>query len=256
MKKIVIILTLFIIAEASHAAHFLEPLNTEIAATPSRWRFFLQAIYTFFRKENEEKIDEHLLPIEIEFGLAEKTQLNLEAEVLIAERENGETEDKGIEEIAIGLKHRFLDEKGYLPDMAFEVEFTPVTELGDGQAVAGTLIFSKFLGRWFIAHVNLGYEFERVEEDDEIEFSHSPFYNLALMFRAIPDRLLLVGELNSKHSFVEDGPTIDELVFVPEFIAVPFTKPTFALKFGVPIGLTDGSSTPDFGIELGISMLF
>jgi len=77
VKKIVIILTLLIIAEASHAAHFLEPLNTEIAATPPRWRFFLQAIYTFFRKENEEKIDEHLLPIEIEFGLAEKTQLIL-----------------------------------------------------------------------------------------------------------------------------------------------------------------------------------
>jgi hypothetical protein len=140
--------------------------------------------------------------------------------------------------------------------MAFEIEVAPVTELGDGQAVAGTLIFSKFLGRWFIAHANAGYEFEREEEDDETEFINTLFYNLALMFRAIPDRLLLVTELNAEHSFIEDGPTIDKIVFVPEFIAVPFEKTAFALKFGVPIGITDGSSTPDFGVVGGISILF
>lgn len=256
MKKILIVLILSFMADVSYAAHTLEPLRTEITSTPPRGRFFLQLIYSFLRTENEEDVDEHLLPIEIEFGLGERTQLNLEAEVLIAEREGGKTEDRGIEEIAIGIKHRFFDQREFLPDMAFEIELAPVTELGDGQAVAGTLIFSKFLGRSFIAHANVGYEFEREEEDDEAEFVNTLFYNLALMFRAIPDRLFLVGELNAEHSFIEDGPTVDKIAFVPEFIAVPFEKTVFAVKIGVPIGITNGSSTPDIGVTVGISMLF
>ncbi len=258
MKKVTLALIILSmgLADISRAAHTLEPLGTEITSTPPRGRFFLQVIYSYLRTEAEEDVDEHLLPIEIEFGLSERTQLNLEAEVLIAEKENGKTEDRGLEEIAVGIKHRFFDERGFLPDMAFELELVPVAELGDAQAVSGTLIFSKFLGRFFLAHANIGYEFEREEEDDEEEFVNTLFYNLALVFRAIPDRLFLIGELNAEHSFVENGQTIDKIVFVPEFIAVPFEKVTLALKLGVPIGITNGSSTPDIGITGGISMLF
>ena len=274
MRRLFVLIIIIGMEGTSYAAHTLEPLGTEIGATPPRGRFFFQGVYTFLRTENEEKINEHLLPLEIEFGLSERTQLNLEGEVLIAEEEDGKVEERGIEEIAVGIKHRFFDETKTLPDMAFEIEFAPVIELGDGLAIGGTLMFSKFLGRWFVLHINTGYEFEREEEKaehgeeaedemevakeegDETEITNVFFYNLALMLRVIPDKFLLLAELNAEHRFVEDGPTIDEVVVVPEFIAVPFEKPLLALKLGVPIGLTDSSSTPDIGISAGISWLF
>ncbi|GBD38521.1 hypothetical protein HRbin37_00772 [bacterium HR37] len=250
-----VFLGFFLFPSLSYGAHILEPLETEITSTPPRGQFFLQVLYGFLRTENGERVDEHFLPIEIEFGLGLKTQLNLEAETLIAEKENGHTEERGVEEVAIGIKHRFLDESDFIPEMAFEIEFAPVTELGDGQAVSGTLIFSKFIGRWFVVHANLGYGFER-KEDGEKEFVNTVFYRAAVAFRAVPDRFFLIAELTSEHMFIEDGPTVDRVIVIPESILVPFERKPLAVKFGFPLGITDGSETPDFGVVGGVSVLF
>lgn len=244
------------------AAHILEPLGTEIAATPPRGRMFGQIEYEFSREENDATKNTHLMPIELEIGIGERTQLNLESEILLREKESGSAAESGIEEIGFGVKHRFLDETPDLPDAAFEVEFSPSTGLnGNGHGVKGVLIFSKNLHPRLVVHLNGAYELETEREFDsaagtEEVVNHTAwFYNVAAMFRVIPDRLMALAELNGQtHAF---GDT--ELTLAPEVIGVIQTETFFALqnlafKLAIPIGLNERS--PDIGVKFGVSKLF
>ncbi|MDA2921382.1 hypothetical protein MYX76_18140, partial [Desulfobacterota bacterium AH_259_B03_O07] len=128
-------------------------------------------------------------------------------------------------------------------------------------------------------HVNVGYELQNVDEEDEEEegiegiaemeletsdeggrggtkWTNTFFYNLALFLRAIPERLLVGAELNSGHDFIEDGITNNEVIVMPEFIAIPFDRPIISVKAGVPIGLTNDDDTVDWGISAGLSFQF
>ncbi|MDA2920809.1 hypothetical protein MYX76_15190, partial [Desulfobacterota bacterium AH_259_B03_O07] len=130
-------------------------------------------------------------------------------------------------------------------------------------------------------HVNVGYELQNVDEEDEEEeeegiegiaemeletndegvggrtkWTNTFFYNLALFLRVIPERLLIGAELNSGHDFIKDGITNNEVILVPEFIAIPFEKPIISVKCGVPIGSTNDDDNVDWGISAGLSFQF
>lgn len=263
MYAVIMVLNLavLLLADYAYAAHILEPLGTEIAATSPRGRMFGQVIYEYKEKENGTKTKTHLLPAEFEIGLGEKTQLNLEAEILLREQETGGPRSSGVEEIGVGVKHRFLDETTLLPDAAFEAEFAPAIGLkGNEHGVKGVLIFSKNLHPRFVLHINGAYELETEREielpgTDEVTNVATWFYDVAPMFRAIPDRLMVLAELNGK------APTSGkaEITLAPEIIGVIQTETFFALqniafKLALPFGLTDDS--PDIGVKFGISKLF
>lgn len=267
MKKIVfpllcLILILFISGGDIFAAHILEPLGTEIATTPSRGRMFGQVKYEYSREENGTRKDTRLLPVELEIGIGERTQLNMEGVILLREKETGSPKDSGVEEIGFGIKHRFLDESRILPDTAFGAEFSPSTGVnGNGHGMKGALVFSKNLLPRFVVHLNVAYELETEGEFDgttgtEEVVNHTTWsYNVAPMFRLIPDRLMMLAELNGQsHAF---GDT--ELTLAPEVIGVIqtetiFTLQNLAFKIAVPFGLNEHS--PDIGVKFGISKLF
>lgn len=143
---IVFSLLVLIFSDQVFAAHILEPLGTEIAATTPRGRVFGQAIYDYSREENSTTKNTHLLPIEFEIGVGERSQLSLEGETLLRQEETGAARKSGVQEIGIGIKHRFWDETRLLPDAAFEAEFVPSIGLkGNEHGVKGTFIFSKNL---------------------------------------------------------------------------------------------------------------
>jgi hypothetical protein len=261
----IMIVNLFVMVFADHvfSAHILEPLDTEIAATPPRGRMFGQVVYEYSKEENSTTENTQLLPVEFEIGLGERTQLNLEGETLLREDKTGNSErESGVEEIAIGVKHRFLDETRVLPDVAFEAEFTPAIGLkGNEHGMKGTLILSKNLHPRFVVHLNGAYELETEREPDftggsEEVVNHATwFYNVAPMLRVIPDRLMVLAELNG-HTHASGN---TELTVAPEVIGVIqtetfFTLQNLAFKLAVPIGLNDDS--PDIGVRFGISKLF
>ncbi len=238
------------------AAHILEPLGTEIAATPPRGRMFGQLNYEYARKADGGTSSTALLPIEFEIGLGERTQLNLEGEIVLRQEATGAPRENGIEEIGVGVKHRFLDETGQLPDAAFEAEFSPSVGLaGNAHALKGVLILSKNLHPRWVVHLNGGYELETENEGEEVVNWATWSYNIAPMYRVIPDRLIVLAELNGLTR--SSGGT--QLTLAPEVIGVIQTETFFALqnlafKLAVPIGLTDRS--PDIGVRFGVSKLF
>lgn len=265
MKRIIIALTILLFMDAAEyawAAHIMEPLGTEIAATPPRGRMFGQVNYEYTREKNGTTKTTHLLPIELEIGLGERIQLNLEGDILLREDTAGSPIEKGIEEIGVGVKHRFMDETKLLPDAAFEMEYSPSIGLkGNERGIKGTLIFSKNLHPRFVVHLNGAYELETEREldvtnrTDKVVNHETWFYNVAPMFRAIPDRLMVLVELNGYTEV--SGNTV--LTLAPEVIVVIQTGTFFALqnmaiKLAVPFGLNDNS--PDIGVKFGLSMLF
>lgn len=261
----VFLLTISLPDETINAAHILEPLGTEISATPPRGRIFGQIEYAYSKIEpkNGETTTSHTLPVEFEIGVGERSQLNLEAEILLEET-NGETEN-GIEEMAFGLKHRFLDETQTLPDMAFLMEFAPAAGLEGNEAeLKATLLATKNLTSRFLIHLESGYLHETEREIEvegtviggevsgegiiEVENTGLFIYNIAPVFKVIPDRLLLIVELNGKSNFKSNE---NEVTITPEVILV---VQDLAIKGGVPFGLTDESQ--ELGIHIGISKLF
>src|SRR3990170_2866135 len=243
-------LSLVVFSDLVFAAHILEPLGTEIAATPARGRMFGQAVYEYSREENGTTKNTHLFPLEFEIVIGERTQLNLEGEILLREGETGNPErESGVKEIAIGVKHRFMDETRVLPDTAFEAEFAPAIGLkGNEHGVKGSLILSKNLHPRFVVHVNGAYELETEREidvtasADEVVSHATWFYNVAPMFRVIPDRLMILAELNG-HTRASGNTA---LTLAPEVIGVIQAETFFALqnlafKLAVPFGLNDHS---------------
>lgn len=247
-----IIMVLFMTDQAL-AAHILEPLGTEIAATPPRGRMFGQANYEYSR---ENDVRSHLMPVEFEIGLGERTQLNLEGEILLREEITDAPRERGVEEIGFGVKHRFLDETQRLPDAAFEAEFSPSVGLtGNAHALKGVLILSKNLHPRWVVHLNGGYELETESEGEEVVNRTTWSYNVAPMYRVVPDRLIVLAELNGLTRPSEGT----RMTLAPEMIGVIQTETFFALqnlafKLAVPIGLNDRS--PDVGVRFGVSKLF
>lgn len=264
---LVTVLTVF--GHEAFGAHILEPLNTEIAATTPRGRMFGQIVYDYAKFENGTTVKTHLLPVEFEVGVGERTQLNLEGVIVLREDTAG-VDESGVDELAFGVKHRFRDEGRGAPDMAFEAEYVPSAGLtGNHKAVAASLILSKNVTPRFVLHVNGGYELETEREVEGtadlvtgevslVEEAHNEaiwFYNVAPMFKVIPDKLMVLAEFNGRTPASGDT----TMIVVPEVIAV-LQSDTFlalqnvAFKFGVPFGLNDDS--PDVGIQFGISKLF
>lgn len=249
---------LFFLVGDTFAAHILEPLGTEIPATPPRFRAFTQFGHDYFRfkgRRGEERIRsrESVSPIEVEIGLGERTQLNLEWEILWEEKEVEKHEDEvervrvsGLEEFAFGFKHRFLDETHTVPDAALLLEYAPPVGLKKTHEIGALLLASKNITPWLFVPINVGYGLE-----NDGKRSHSLIYNFALMWRLIPDRLIPLVEFNGRRNFQE---LTHEIVAVPEVIWVPPLRRQVALKFGVPIGLT--SDSPNWGVRTGISILW
>lgn len=267
MKKIylalMVLLGIHLVAEeAAFPAHILEPLGTEISATPPRGRMFGQIEYLYSKDEPKvgPEIKTHLLPLEFEIGVGERTQLSFEAVMLLEEKEGrtGMTED-GIEEMAFGLKHRFWDESNSLPDAAYLVEFAPAAGLNGNEAeLKGTVLLTKNVTRRFLVHLETGilHETERESEADlptgavetHVHTKNFYVYNVAPVFRLIPEKLLLAAELNGETHFKE---AVSKITLAPEVIYV--VRDT-ALKLRVPFGLTEDS--PDIGVHFGVSKLF
>ncbi len=261
-------------AQEALGAHILEPLGTEIASTTPRGRMFGQIGYDYSQFENGTTSKSHLLPVDFEAGIGERTQLNLDG-VIVLREEVGTERDHGVAELAFGVKQRFLDEGRVAPDMAFEAEYVPSAGLtGNGKAVAATLILSKNVTPRLLVHVNGGYELE-TERDTEVatapvggggedvvigiaEVAHNQatwFYSVAPMVKVIPDKLVLLAEFNGRTQASGDT----TMVVAPEVIAVLQSETFFALqnvafKFAVLFGLNDDS--PDVGFKFGISKLF
>ena len=267
-RLIVFFGTMLMLDNFLYAAHILEPLGTEIAATPPRGRMFGQMEYLYSKEDpdNGAEVTSHVFPVEFEVGVGERTQLNFEASVLLEKKVEGVVEtDNGIQELAFGLKHRFLDETPNLPDAAFLVEFAPAAGLkGDEAELKATFLMTKNLTNRFLVHVETGYLLETEREVEvegtvsgtavtgegkiKVENTNIFVYNVAPTIRVIPDRLLLLAELNGESNFRDN---INDVTISPEVI---FVIQNMALKFRVPIGLTDEAN--DIAIHFGISKLF
>ena len=248
------------VEDSVYSAHILEPLGTEIASTPPRGRMFgqIEYLYTKDDPKTEANFTAHRLPLEFEIGVGERTQLNLEASLVIHQKEEGvQGTGSGIQELAFGLKHRFLDETTTLPDAGFLVEFAPAAGLkGDEAEFKTTLLFTKNFSKQFLVHLETGYlleteresELEMTEVKTVVKNSHIFVYNIAPVYRLIPDRLLLVTEMNGTSNFKTSE---DKIVVRPEII---LAIQNLALKISVPVGIT--SEADDYGVHFGISRLF
>ena len=257
---IIMIGSLLLEIDLAYSAHILEPLGTEIASTPTRGRMFgqIEYLYTKNNPDNGAEVTAHRLPLEFEIGVGERTQLNLEASVLIHQKvESVQGRDDGIQELAFGLKHRFLDETKTLPDAGFLVEFAPAAGLkGDEAELKMTFLLTKNFSKQFLVHLETGYllETERENEIDGtevktvVENAHIFVYNIAPVYRLIPDRFLLVTEINGESNF-KSG--FNNVLVRPEVILV---IQNLALKLAFPVGIT--SEADDFGVHFGISKLF
>jgi hypothetical protein len=100
-----------------------------------------------------------------------------------------------------------------------------------------------------------GRELDVTSGTDEVVNHTTWFYNVAPMFRVIPDRLMVLAELNGRTEV--SGNT--QLTIAPEVIGVIQTETFFALqnlaiKLAVPVGLNGAS--PDIGVKIGLSKLF
>ena len=250
--------TLLIVNNFVEAAHILEPLRTEISQTPPRGRTFGQIEYVYSDDDPEvgKDVTEHELAVEFEIGVGERTQLNLEAEILLEEEEEGSPEtENGIKGIAVGLKHRFQDETGVLPDAAFLTEFAPAAGLKGNEAeLKATLLLTKNFTNRFLIHLESGIlyiterELEVADGETEIHNANIFIYNIAPIVRIIPDRILAVVELNGVSDFKANS---NDVSIMPELILV---VKNHAFKLGVPIGISEDAK--DFGIRFAISKLF
>ena len=249
---------LLIVSSFVEAAHILEPLGTEISQTPPRGRAFgqIEYVYSDDNPELGEDVTEHKLAFEFEIGVGERTQLNLEAEVLLEEEEEGSPDtENGIEEIAVGFKHRFLDETGVLPDAAILMEFAPAAGLKGNEAeLKATLLLTKNFTNRFLIHLESGIlyiterETEGFDGETEIHNSNILIYNIAPIIRIIPDRLLAVAELNGESDFKTNSNNVS---IMPEVI---LAVKNHAFKLGVPIGVSEDAK--DIGVRFAISKLF
>jgi hypothetical protein len=73
-------------------------------------------------------------------------------------------------------------------------------------------------------------------------------YNIAPIYRVIPDKLLLVAELNGK---TNNTTNVDDVTIAPEVIYVVGNT---AFKLAVPFGITDDAK--DTSVKVGVSRLF
>ncbi len=147
------------------------------------------------------------------------------------------------------MKHRFLDETDTLPDMAFLVEFAPGSGLKNNESeVKGSILLTKNFTNEFLAHVEVGYIYETEKDEAEVVNSDIIVYNLAPIYRVIPDKLLLIAELNGK---TNNQTNVDDVTIAPEVIYVAGNT---ALKIAVPFGITDDAK--DTGVKVGVSRLF
>lgn len=232
-------------------AHFKEPLGTEIADTPVAGRLLGHLEYEYAEGDHgDEDFSTHALGLELEIGIGDRTQLNLEAEFALEDKE-GDNVERGIEEIAFGAKHRFHDETDRLPDLAFLLEFAPGAGISsDESEFKASILLTKNFSPAFLTHFELGYilETENGEHGEEEENTHLFIYNLAPMFQVIHDRLMLLMELNGESDFDDDDHAIS---LAPEVIYE--IRDTF-IKIAIPIGLTDDA--PDIGFRFGLSRFF
>lgn len=266
-KWVYLVISIFFLSvNQSFGAHILEPLGTEIPATAPRYRTFGQIGHDFSRfrgvlknkkgaklEKKRVRSRESASEIEIEMGLGERTQFNLEWEILWEEKEAEKEEDElertrimGLEEFAFGIKHRFLDETYKLPDAGLILEYSPPVGLKDTHGISAVFLASKNITSRLFIPVNLGYGLENNGKS-----AHSLIYNFAFMWRLLPDELIPLVEFNGRRNFTDLN---NKIVAVPEVVWVlPFVK-NVSLKFGVPIGLNNAS--PDWGIRFALAKLF
>ena len=241
-------------------AHLMEPLETETATTvpPGRMSGHVEYLYTEHQQGSGIETTSHLLPIEFEVGVGNRTQLNIEASLVLKEKNDLTSEtEKGIEEIAIGLKHRFIEETRMRPNAAFLVEFAPSTGLeGNSSELMGALVLSKTPWNRFPVHVEAGYIYETERETrvsgatvtTEVVSSGILIYRAAPGFQVIPDRFLLAVELTGETHL---RGWINNVSIAPEFILVVGKS---SLKLGILIGLSEEAN--DIGVHFGLSRLF
>ncbi|MGR3178106.1 MAG: hypothetical protein ACUZ8E_08630 [Candidatus Anammoxibacter sp.] len=254
MQRIIsiIISVLFITASStSFAGHFLEPMQTEIALTPPRGNLFTSVQYNYKRFSHTTK--QSNLTTELEYGLSERAQLNFETEFLLNDQTpNGESDERGIEEISFGLKYRFQDETELIPASAFEFEFTPSGGISDEESeFLAMLIFSKYLTPNILTHLNIGTKISTEKEEDD-NGNHPTttdmIINFSAMYKLSSERLLFGAEINGKQNFQN---SVFEIVVAPEVI---FTAKGLSFKLSTPFGITDDAT--DFGLNFEISKLW
>ena len=241
-------------------AHLMEPLLTETAYTvpPGRLSAHIEYLFTTHKQTSETETTSHLLPVEFEMGVGYKTQFNIEATLILKEKTvPGGKEEKGIEEMSFGLKHRFIEETRMRPKTAFLVEFVPSTGLeGNTSELSGALVLSKTLKKRFSIHVEGGYLYETERENrvsgttvtTDVVNSGTMIYRVAPGFQVIPERLLLGVELTGETHLRN---YINDLSIAPELILIVGKS---ALKLRILIGLSEEAN--DIGVHFGLSRLF
>jgi hypothetical protein len=251
----VVLWVFLLVSPAVHAAHLFEPLETEITQTAPEGKFFG---FTGYKYETNGET-EHELPIEIEYGLSERTQLNLEGEILILKKE-GDDEERGVKEIGFGLKHLLWGDPDphHAPSeslleglsLAAELEFAPVNRTsGDAQAFVFKLIASQVVTDKLVVHVNVGYELESRTVNGTRDEFNTALWRVAPMWELIHDRLYAVGELVGERDFTRD---VTKISVIPELVVSPW--PSVSFKAGMSVGLND--ETADWGVRSGVSVLF
>lgn len=152
----------------------------------------------------------------------------------------------GLEDMALGIKHRFFEEGRYGPSVAYLVSATLPTGKEDFTtegSVGGGVIFSKRMGP-VLGHVNLMYKRPKSSVlDDELAFF------AALDFSA-SHHVRLLGELYGRSGhFVEDAELIE--------LRVGYRYDSgdgLYTTLGVGTDLREGS--PDYRILLSVTMLY
>lgn len=158
--------------------------SIEIAAERSRepdfYRFMLKAAY----------------------GLSDNLELNLTLPYVYHYSDN----KNGLEDVAVGLKHRFYDEEKYGPSLAYFIEASiPSGEdalTSDGGVGAG-LIVSKRVGP-FNGHLNIFYEMPRASGlEDEISLLGGVEFSAAHNFKILSEIIVKKSSYSHEKKQIE-----------------------------------------------------
>ena len=137
MKSCLFVIRLFMcvglvlyIPAVSLAAHFLEPIGTEIPKIAPEGRVFLQSGLILSQSDaaGGRQLDSVKAPLVVEIGVGPNTQINFEADILFkaeAVVDRNLVNRDGSDELAFGLRHRFREESAHGDEMAFEIELAP-----------------------------------------------------------------------------------------------------------------------------------
>jgi len=193
-----------------------------------------------FSAEKSGSPDYYRYSSQLAFGITDEMEMNFTIPY------TDDDYNAGMEDVTLGIKHRFYDEKGYGPALAYMVTLSAASNTNrfstDGSAGAG-FIASKRVGP-FKGHVNVFYTVPfRSKLNDEVRASAGVVFSADHNFKILAEVIARTGYETSDISYAEARIGYRFL----------YGKNTYS-TMGVGFGLKDNE--PDYRVLLQLSLTF